>query len=204
MEELTAVEEKIFDAAKNEFTEKGFDGARMQSIADKAGISKASLHYYFRSKQKLFNKVVHFSFGIVFSSIRTQIASDQPFWDKVKAVINLYIDTMAQHRKIAFFIFSELMKHPAILEEFIGKGERLKPFFATYQAEVAKGTVRDIPPEHLLMNIISMSIYPILGEPLVKRVFQQDNAMYEAFLQQRKAQIFSFVKHALEQPREGQ
>ena len=55
-------EDKIVDAAKKVFIQKGMDGARMQQIADEAGINKALLHYYFRTKNKLFEKV----FSIVF------------------------------------------------------------------------------------------------------------------------------------------
>ena len=50
-------EEKIFDAATDVFVEKGMDGARMQDIANHAGINKALLHYYFRTKDQLFNAV---------------------------------------------------------------------------------------------------------------------------------------------------
>ena len=50
-------EEKIFEAATDVFVEKGMDGARMQDIATHAGINKALLHYYFRTKDQLFNAV---------------------------------------------------------------------------------------------------------------------------------------------------
>src|ERR1700712_382156 len=57
MSELTEPEKKILDAAKKVFELQGYSGARMQQIADEAGISKASLHYYFRSKENLFEKI---------------------------------------------------------------------------------------------------------------------------------------------------
>ena len=50
-------EEKILKAAEEVFVQKGLDGARMQEIADKAGINKSLLHYYYRTKDKLFSKV---------------------------------------------------------------------------------------------------------------------------------------------------
>ena len=50
-------EQKILDAAEVVFHEKGFDGARMQEIADKATINKGLLHYYFKSKDALFDAI---------------------------------------------------------------------------------------------------------------------------------------------------
>ncbi|HEX2898201.1 MAG TPA: helix-turn-helix domain-containing protein, partial [Bacteroidia bacterium] len=53
---------RILEAARHIFQQKGFDGARMQEIADTAQINKGLLHYYFKSKDALFHKV----FGIAF------------------------------------------------------------------------------------------------------------------------------------------
>ena len=92
MTEFTKAEEKIFDAAKEEFIERGFDGARMQSIADRAGISKAALHYYYRSKDKLFKKVVNFIFNMVFQNIKQKIEEEQPFEAKVRSIIEMYMN----------------------------------------------------------------------------------------------------------------
>jgi len=58
-------EDRIVDAAKTVFINKGMDGARMQEIANEAGINKALLHYYFRTKNKLFEKVFSLVFGDV-------------------------------------------------------------------------------------------------------------------------------------------
>ncbi|MBU3703086.1 MAG: TetR family transcriptional regulator [Ilumatobacteraceae bacterium] len=57
MEVRNATIERIMDVARKEFLEKGYQGARMQAIADSAGINKASLHYYFDSKDKLFEAI---------------------------------------------------------------------------------------------------------------------------------------------------
>jgi TetR/AcrR family transcriptional regulator len=50
-------ERKILQAAREVFQRKGLYGARMQEIADAAGINKALLHYYFRNKDKLFDAI---------------------------------------------------------------------------------------------------------------------------------------------------
>ncbi|MDO9578496.1 MAG: helix-turn-helix domain-containing protein [Candidatus Cloacimonadales bacterium] len=197
MEDLTKAEEKIFSAAKEEFIEKGFDGARMQAIADRAGISKAALHYYYRSKEKLFKKVVNFIFNMVFNSVKQKIEEKLSFEEKVHFIISMYIDTILQHKHMAFFLFSELMKHPQILDELIKKQEKITTLSAAYQAELEKGKIRSIEPRHLILNVVSMCIYPILGSPLIIRILGFSKTEYDAFLQERKEQVFEFVMKSL-------
>jgi AcrR family transcriptional regulator len=194
---FTKVEEKIFNAAKDEFIEKGYDGARMQSIADRAGMSKAALHYYYRSKEKLFKKVAGFIFNLVFDHIQQKIAEDMSFEEKVKFFIDMYITTVVHHRKMAFFLFSELMKHPQILDELFSKGKKISNIFTAYETEVAKGTIRAVDPRHLMLNVVSMCLYPVLGQQLIIRILGFSEKEYEQFLEERKIQVYEFVMNAL-------
>ncbi|MBK9511763.1 MAG: helix-turn-helix transcriptional regulator [Cytophagaceae bacterium] len=75
-------EEKIFLAAENEFMEKGFDGTRMQAIADRAGINKAMLHYYFRSKDALFEKIFQEKIKLIFPKIGEDVKKKESFIEK--------------------------------------------------------------------------------------------------------------------------
>lgn len=197
MTEFTKAEEKIFDAAKEEFIERGFDGARMQSIADRAGISKAALHYYYRSKDKLFKKVVNFIFNMVFQNIKQKIEEEQPFEAKVRSIIEMYMNILFQHQAVVFFLFSELMKYPRILDEMIPKQEKMLTLSKAYEIEVNKGTIRRIDSRHLILNVVSMCIYPILGKPLIIRILGFTNEEYKVFLQERKDQVFEFVMKSL-------
>ena len=197
MTEFTKVEEKIFNAAKNEFIEKGFDGARMQSIADKAGLSKAALHYYYRSKERLFKKVASFIFNLMFDRIQQKISEEMSFEEKVRFFIDLYITTVVNHRKMAFFLFSELMKHPQILDELFMQGKKISNIFTAYETEVAKGTIRKIDPHHLMLNVVSMCLYPVLGQQLITRILGLSEQEYDRILQERKDQVYEFVMNSL-------
>ncbi len=71
----SSTEQNILNAAISVFQKKGMAGARMQEIADEAGINKAMLHYYYRSKQLLFDAVFydlmsHRSIGSIVHSTR--------------------------------------------------------------------------------------------------------------------------------------
>ncbi len=197
MTELTKVEGKILEAAKEEFAQKGYEGGRMQSIANRAGISKAALHYYFRSKEKLFKKVVNSIFNLFFQDIEERIQEETTFEKKVKTIIELYLNTIMQHRNLVFFVFSELMKHPQILDEMIGKQDEIASITHGIKAEQAKGTIRSIDPRQLIINVVSMCIYPILGQPLIVRLLDFSDEEYDEFLHHRKDQIYEFVMKSL-------
>ena len=197
MSKLKSPEERIFDAAKEEFTEKGFAGTKKQAIADRAGISKAALHYYFRSKEKLFKKVVHYTANLVFSTVKAKINEDLPFEEKISFVIDLYIDTLIKHQDIAFFFFSELMKHPNVLEDIISDQNKLEELSQAYNAEVAKGTVKKIDTRHLIINVVSLCIYPVLGKPLISRILNIPSKEYNKFLKERKIVVKEFILNAL-------
>ena len=83
-ENISETEQKILDAAKQVFLVKGLAGARMQEIADEAGINKALLHYYFRSKEKLFEKILNEAFTNIIPNIITIFTSNLPFFEKIR------------------------------------------------------------------------------------------------------------------------
>ena len=90
-------EEKILDAAQTVFTRKGMDGARMQEIANEAGINKALLHYYFRSKQKLFEAIFKQVFKQIFPDIKAFIHSEIPLEKKLGIFVEKYIDLLMKN-----------------------------------------------------------------------------------------------------------
>ncbi len=112
-------EEKILNAAKNIFQQKGMTGARMQEIADKAGINKALLHYYYRSKQLLFEAVFHQAFKIIAPKLGTVLNSDLPLFDKIKQFTQAYINFALEHPYLPNFIIHELNQNPEFAQKLI-------------------------------------------------------------------------------------
>ena len=89
MEELNQdTESKILDSAKEVFIQNGLDGARMQQIADKAGINKSLLHYYYRTKEKLFESVLKFAFKQFLPNPMEFLSSDLPLFDKIRIFVD--------------------------------------------------------------------------------------------------------------------
>lgn len=190
-----STEQKIFDAAHEVFTQKGMDGAKMQEIADRAGINKALLHYYYRSKEKLYETVARAIIGKALPAIRQVIESDQPLEDKLRRFIETYIDIISKNTFIPLFIISEINKHPdRFIDSVLPKPEQ---FFQQVQAEINAGRIRPIRPQHLIVNIISMCVFPFVGKPMIRILLGMGPGEMRLFLEQRKEEVTSFVLAAL-------
>lgn len=190
-----STEQKIFDAAHEVFTQKGMDGAKMQEIADRAGINKALLHYYYRSKEKLYETVARAILGKALPAIRQVIESDQPLEDKLRRFIETYIDIISKNTFIPLFIISEINKHPdRFIDSVLPKPEQ---FFQQVQAEINAGRIRPIRPQHLIVNIISMCVFPFVGKPMIRILLGMGPGEMRLFLEQRKEEVTSFVLAAL-------
>ena len=194
-----STEDKILEAAKNVFVAKGMEGARMQEIADEAGINKALLHYYFRSKEKLFeaifSKIIQFAFPEI-----TRIAqSNEPFISKIEQVVDAYIDLLIKHPFIPGFIMKELNRDPSGLFKLVVKfGLNPQVIFDQIQLAMDRNEIIQMQPRHLAANIISMCIFPFAARPLVSFVlFKDDQVALDAFYAERAEVIKKFVIAAI-------
>ncbi|HLP93410.1 MAG TPA: TetR/AcrR family transcriptional regulator [Saprospiraceae bacterium] len=190
-----STEQKIFDAAHEIFTQKGMDGAKMQEIADKAGINKALLHYYYRSKEKLYEAVVKAVMAKALPTVRQVIESELPLEEKITRFIDFYIGLISKNTFIPLFIISEINKHPDHFFENVMPKQLPQPeiFFRQVQEEVAAGRIRPIDPRHLIINIISLCIFPFLGKPLMRMLLGLSPEEMKKLLDQRKQEVTSFV-----------
>ena len=116
---IDSTEGKILDAAKKVFTKKGMYGARMQEIADEAGINKALLHYYFRSKDKLFDAIFHEAFHDFVPRAFKSFKSEMPFEDKLSLFVSNYIDIIIENPYLPLFIINEINQKPERLGQLM-------------------------------------------------------------------------------------
>jgi TetR/AcrR family transcriptional regulator len=192
-------EEKIAEAAREVFIEKGMDGARMQEIADKAGINKSLLHYYFRTKEKLFafifSKLIH-RIGNKLGNLMEEGVSIE---DKVTGFVDLYIDILLKNPFIPNFILNEVTRNPdAIFEGFAAAKIEPQKFFAPLKKQL-ESEGYTIEPQDFVINTLSMVIFPIVGRPIIEHlIFEGDKKAYKDYILSRKKSIVQFVMFALE------
>lgn len=194
-----STKEKIVHAAKLVFIRKGMDGARMQEIADEAGINKALLHYYFHSKQELFDEVFYGILSNLIPGLMTIFKKEIPFVVKIELIVAQYDSFMHMNPFLPQFVIREINRDPEQLSRFMtdqgldfGKVEEM------IKKEVEAGNIRQITFQHLFVSVIGMIVMPYVGRPLFQRkLFNNDEEKYEQFLKERRSFVAIFVRQAL-------
>lgn len=199
MDRKETTEEKILRAARATFHKKGMEGARMQEIADRAGINKAMLHYYFRNKKQLFESVFMEDFRALAPELIHILSSDQPLFEKIKTFADRYITLIQSHPYLPVFILSELSREPQkIVDKVAGSGIiDPKKFIDQVREEANKGKIRQVDPLQLMVNLVSMCIFPFIGKPMLKVILKLDEFQFQQLLEERKKQVPEFIIRSL-------
>ncbi len=184
-------DEKIYEAARDIFHERGFDGARMQEIADKAGINKALLHYYYRSKDLLFEKVYQAAAKKLFPNIMVSLRSDDPLPQKVHLFVSGYIDTLRDNPYMPGFILHELNRNPDRLKNFLPKmmEQLIGPFLKEIDAEIYSGRLPYKDARHFIVSMFSLCVFPFVARPMLQSVLGFDDQGFNQFLTERKEEV---------------
>jgi hypothetical protein len=191
-----SAEQRILAAAKKIFTTKGMTGARMQDIADEAGINKALLHYYFRDKDKLFELVFLAEAQKFFPKINSIFNSDDHLFAKIESFVNEYIDELQQNPYLPWFVLNEINRDPdQFMYKIWGKENLPKPgkFLDQIETETKKGTIKKTSPIHLLMNLLSMTIFPFVAKPMLTRNLRISDAQFRILMEERRKTIPKFI-----------
>ncbi len=192
-------EGQILEAAKNVFQSKGMDGARMQEIADKAGINKAMLHYYYRSKQLLFEAVFKNAFSLLAPQLNTILNDDSSIEEKIRNFSSNYISFIIKHPYLPNFIIQELNRNP----EFVLKLKEdkrfpnLKKFKKQIENDVKNGLIKPISAEQLFINILALNIFPFVAKPLVMAFTNTDDKAYKRLMEDRKTEVTNFIINSI-------
>ncbi|HAR63445.1 MAG: TetR family transcriptional regulator [Candidatus Margulisiibacteriota bacterium] len=196
-------EELIIKAAMDVFIEKGRSGARMQDIANRAGVNKALLHYYFRNKETLYEKIFETIFVRYFSQINILLEADVPFEESLRTFIYMYIDILRDNPKFVSFMCRELSEGGAVLNKQISNItkaiESIPPVKlikllenAQKDGNIIKGNVRQ-----LMITIIGACVYYFLAEPLIKILIVKDSYDTSRFIEERKQSIFETIYYGI-------
>ncbi len=188
-------EEKIFEAARLIFQERGFEGARMQEIADKANINKSMLHYYYRSKDNLFFEVFKAGIKKIIPQLLAILNKEIDLKTKIKEIVEFYYFTFDKDPQLPSFIIYEMNQNEKRFKEFVSTQGVSLPQSYIDQVNVAikEKTIKDIAPHQLLMNIISLCLMPIVAKNMVQMIFNLDDAKYHEFLEDRRQISLDFI-----------
>jgi len=189
-------EQKIKEAARKVFLQKGFAAARTRDIAEEAGINLALLNYYFRSKEKLFQQIMEESLHIFFSTVLPTLANPKvPLKDKVPFFVENHTEMLIANPDLPVFILSELRNDPDHIVQTLQMNDRmdLSGLFNQIKEAQKKGEVIELQPWNFLLNILSLTVFPFVAKPLIQRLSGMNDQQFEQLVEERKATIKDMV-----------
>lgn len=184
-DEEILTEEKIFKAASEVFEEKGMTGTRMQDIASRAGINKALLHYYFRTKEKLFLAVFNKLAEKMFAKFAVILEDDVPVKEKVEYFFAEHISFLQKNPKLPVFILVETGRNPELIHKIISNIDFSKIKDSLKRTSLSKFSDHEIA--HLMVSIISLSVFPVAAKPIIGTMLSSEGIDYNDFIEERKA-----------------
>ena len=206
-ERSARTEELILEAAHRVFLRRGSAGARTQEIADEAGVNKALLHYYFRSKEGLASAVFARAASKLMPPVIATLASDDDLETKVERVIQIELDVLLRHPYLPGYIISELTHNPDRARQLVAAltGVSIDELSTRVVGAVARqirvavreGRMRPITPDQFILNLLSLCIFPFAARPMVQAVLGLDDAAFTRLIAKRKRELPAFFLQGL-------
>ena len=200
-------EQRILEAARTVFLRDGTAGARMQEIAREAGVNQALLHYYFRSKERLSAAVFQQVASRIFPALVQTLGADSSLDEKIDTLIGVYLDNLSANPFVPGYLISELHHHPQRVQQLLSIAIGAEPqtvmlpllrrLEKQIDEQVRAGVMRRIQPQHLVINIVSLCIFPFAARPMLSIAFGLDDAAFARFISQRRKELPAFVRNAL-------
>lgn len=181
---MNPTEEKILLAAEQIFLKHGYDGSRMQAIADLAEINKAMLHYYFRSKDLLFERIFKEKFSRFFPEIEETFQLDMNFVDKLCIFAEKYIDFLIQNPYLPLFVLNSINKNPDFSKNLPLKMPQL--LLQNYLEDIDKGICKMHNPAQILVTVLGICAFPFLAKPMMTLLLGASDEDFFELMHQRK------------------
>ena len=191
-------EQQILEAAEQEFLEKGYDGARTTSIAKTAGVTHAMLHYYFRTKEQLFEHIIDKKMSEIVPLMTHLFGnSGLPLVERIEEAVSVHFDFVVSNPDLPRFLINEVLPNKERCDLFRSKIENVLYLVDNLQREVneaaARGEVEQFNVLLLFQSILSLNIFPSVMANMVENLVGDNKQVVETFLAQRKAENIKLI-----------
>jgi len=193
-------EEKIFEAATDVFLEKGMDGARMQDIANKAGINKALLHYYFRTKDKLFSAVFEMIAKKIFRKFAPILDDSLTLEEKIRFFFKEHISFLQQNPSLPGFLLNEVNRNPARIRKLLSSVDFEMIWLKLYNQHKDEFDKYNINMETLpqfMISMVAISVFPFAAKGILQGILDRLGIDFNQYIEERKEFAADFVIRAI-------
>lgn len=198
--ENTDMEQRILSAAKQVFIEKGFSETSMNDIAVRVGINRSGLHYYFRTKERMFEAVYGDIVLSFIPSIHDIILQDKPLKECLSDMIDIYFDLFTREPGFPLFVIREIQRNSDYMFKMIrelGIVQYAEDVAAKLHKDMEKGVIRPVPLEFLVYTFFGLTAVPFLSMPLSQKVLQNCGRCFTDELEAWKPYVVSQMEHLL-------
>ena len=199
-EEITDTAAKILKAAEEEFMEKGYGNAKMMSIAARAGVSHSMLHYYYRSKEKMFRMIFDEKARLIVSILEGISGKGLGFKEIITQFVKNQFNLMMENDRFVWFMIDEIIHNEDNVTKVIDivkpkLTEYLRWFNEELDKETKTGNIKRIAARDLIMNIVSLNASTFMYVPVLKKLEPEINV--DEYLEGRRNANAEFVWNAI-------
>lgn len=176
-EDKPSTEDLILEAAEREFLRKGYAGARTVAIAEAAGVTHAMLHYYFRTKDKLFERILSRKVGLLRDIMLASVGDPRlPLFDKIRMTIEGHLDFIAANPDLPRFLVGEVFGQPERMAPMLNLLQTHAPLVVdSLQKQIdeyaSRRECRRVDARMLILDIISLNIFSVMASPISGPLF---------------------------------
>ncbi len=193
-------EEKIFESATEVFLERGMDGARMRDIADHAGINKALLHYYYRTKDHLFNAVFEYIAGRILKKFSPVLDPSLSLDDKIRFFYREHINFLKENPRLPGFFLNEINRNPERVKKLLSGFDLNNLWLMIYsqhRKELDEYKIDASMMPQIMSSIVALSVFPFAARGIFEAIFEKQGMSFNRYLDERKEFAADFVINAL-------
>jgi TetR/AcrR family transcriptional regulator len=193
-------EEKIFEAATDVFVDKGMDGARMQDIANHAGINKALLHYYYRTKDQLFNAVFEMIAKKIFKKFAPVFDENLTLEEKIRFFFREHISFLQENPRLPAFLLNEVNRHPERIKKLLNNVDFdsiWMKLIEQHREELKKYNITQASMPQLMISIVAISVFPFAARGILEGILEKTGADFNVYIEERKEFAADFVINAI-------
>lgn len=196
-------EQAIMKAAEELFLENGYSKTTTTMIAARAGVTHAMLHYYFRTKEHIFIKVVDKYMDELLDSFQPLMRKQAPFWETLETGISAHFDFLLKHPSLPAFLYDTVRYNPELIESWRGRITGTLRRIALFHGELIRkemdaGRIRRVDPVQLMLDIVTLNISPFLLLPAARNMLDgTGGGRLSGIMEGRKAEIIALIRARL-------
>ena len=194
------VEDKIIDAARELFYEKGYKGTTVRDIANKAEVNLALLHYYFRTKDAIFKIVFDRAFALLFGKLNKALTSDKTLFEKIEMMVASYVTVGMKYPQLPAFVMTELAVNTDLMLSIINDRKdksvlntNFERFYEDIEEAIASNIVKRIEPDSICTDIQALSLYPFIAKNCLLHLVFADKNAYNRMIKERIEHVTNVI-----------